>query len=300
MSDPVEEAIELLPCPFCGSKAVTDKFKAAGVHQTLVRCTGCNLQIQNADYKASAIERWNTRSKQPAPVGVEKLKREASELKTVYLTDNAHHAEVLADRERLIDHLASRGLLRAQTAGDFVMVPREPTEEMQKKFLTLKPYIELVVSSFEFKKRYQAMLSAAPGPDAPDRSGAMEDLKIYECEYGCGLHWTARHYKRLANQWRGIAAEMGFEPKSHKDVRPKGWLLERCAMFKERLKSAALSPAEEIEGLDEILRHFSFQEGWLKKADPDQPVSIEGVAGDFVKLFEVVRRYRKQRGQSCE
>lgn len=41
------------------------------------------------------------------------------------------------------------------------------------------------------------------------------------------------YYKRLADTWRGIAAEMGYEPKSHLSARPKNqWLLDRCAQYR--------------------------------------------------------------------
>ena len=50
------------------------------------------------------------------------------------------------------------------------------------------------------------------------------------------------YLQRQADRWRGIAAEMGYEPNAHKNVRPTSkWLLSRIHAFKQQASSPALS-----------------------------------------------------------
>lgn len=62
-----------------------------------------------------------------------------------------------------------------------------------------------------------------------------------------------KEMSRQDDNWRGIAAEMGYEPKAHLDVRPKGqWILDRIAKFRrmvareELIKDPTL--AHDIDG----------------------------------------------------
>lgn len=72
-----DPAIKLLPCPFCGGKAVAWRYPPTG--EAVVSCEGdrhcCNVvvRIDGGDYeaaKAKAIAKWNTRPGDPrAPCG---------------------------------------------------------------------------------------------------------------------------------------------------------------------------------------------------------------------------------------
>jgi hypothetical protein len=62
---------------------------------------------------------------------------------------------------------------------------------------------------------------------------------------------------RRADRWRGIAAEMGYEPRAHLNVRPTDkWLLDRI----ERFRAAACTlpaPANDSEAVGYMLREKS-------------------------------------------
>jgi len=75
MTDTTSAAPSLLPCPFCGSKAVASINKSESlwshdiVDWTRVHCTNddCNAQTEPTcdGYEPSAIEVWNRRAPQP-------------------------------------------------------------------------------------------------------------------------------------------------------------------------------------------------------------------------------------------
>lgn len=80
---PLQKAVELLPCPFCGARAV---IKQAG--ETRYWWVGCEIHLceepkgcgvsRSAYDKQEAIDRWNTR---PAAKQLEALQKENEELK---------------------------------------------------------------------------------------------------------------------------------------------------------------------------------------------------------------------------
>jgi len=55
------EAVELLPCPFCGSDETSHGFVNAGMIMGNCECHACNACIW-AETEAEAIAAWNTRA----------------------------------------------------------------------------------------------------------------------------------------------------------------------------------------------------------------------------------------------
>jgi Lar family restriction alleviation protein len=71
-SEQQREAMEPLPCPFCGDEA-EEQQRPNGLHY--VECTGCPAQVFNRE-RAEAIAAWNRRALPPA---VSLLLRQAAE-----------------------------------------------------------------------------------------------------------------------------------------------------------------------------------------------------------------------------
>lgn len=75
--------------------------------------------------------------------------------------------------------------------------------------------------------------------------------------------------QRGCNQWRGIAAAMGFEPDNHLDVRPTApWLLDRIARFRAR---AAEEVAADLNAENEKLRADARRYRHLRNRDAGPP-----------------------------
>jgi len=127
--DPVEEAIELLPCPFCGS-APRYTANAPGMNNHHIHCRCDAAPSVKGPTDLWVIGAWNARSKQPAPV------------ETHY---EAFKHEVLED-------LQQRWGISKNLQNDLA----ETAERLSR-----------------------AMLSAAPRPDAPDRSDIEQRIRRY-------------------------------------------------------------------------------------------------------------------------
>lgn len=60
---------ELLPCPFCGGKAVLEPYKARKGYEATIQCNGgCILYMTTITYDTeeeaveTVVKRWNTRT----------------------------------------------------------------------------------------------------------------------------------------------------------------------------------------------------------------------------------------------
>lgn len=60
---------ELLPCPFCGGKAVLEPYKARKGYEATIQCNGvCILYMRTITYDTeeeaieTVVKRWNTRT----------------------------------------------------------------------------------------------------------------------------------------------------------------------------------------------------------------------------------------------
>lgn len=60
MTTEIDRLIELLPCPFCGDRAVCSPADDSGEVVYTVACMSCQAQITKC-YVAGAIEQWNMR-----------------------------------------------------------------------------------------------------------------------------------------------------------------------------------------------------------------------------------------------
>ena len=91
MADPMQQARELLPCPFCGGEATLTM--VGNVHSTrkcIVKCSGCRYQRTDAALRYgdewlrnTAIAAWNRRvALRAAPEGlIEQHARDSQELR---------------------------------------------------------------------------------------------------------------------------------------------------------------------------------------------------------------------------
>lgn len=64
------------------------------------------------------------------------------------------------------------------------------------------------------------------------------------------LEQLIAYQKRKADDWRGIAAAMGYEPRAHLDVRPTSkWLTDRIERFRnEAARATITSEADNADG----------------------------------------------------
>jgi len=67
-----QPTIELLPCPFCGGKAV---FDGNGFGDYYARCVACGARSSDwhCEERGQAAERWNTRAKLAEKQGVAEI-----------------------------------------------------------------------------------------------------------------------------------------------------------------------------------------------------------------------------------
>jgi hypothetical protein len=164
----------LLACPFCGSEAVAENF----VVEACVRCLSCKAQVvrQHGTYDdtglPAAIAAWNRREAATAlsvrvPEGdmaralewVRMCAREFSgTLEEISIANSA-----LASIEEAI------AAYTTPQPGDGVVVPREPTREMQHAYMdSIDKHLHRVQTDPPFGRfdnhrlAYKAMIAAAP------------------------------------------------------------------------------------------------------------------------------------------
>jgi len=107
MADPMQQARELLPCPFCGeaNHLLVEHLDGTIIHPAYqVRCDNCGASSGYTD--RSCAELWNTRA---APEGLV--------LVPVELTEEMHLAGVLARRNGGATHDVYRAMLAARPQG---------------------------------------------------------------------------------------------------------------------------------------------------------------------------------------
>ena len=90
----------------------------------------------------------------PEPVvDVEALKRDARTMRSVYKPDSIHHAEIIADRERLIDAINQSGYLKTPAEGQLTPSFAEQLTTMDRPQVAISPLrVEPSVTYDEFKK----------------------------------------------------------------------------------------------------------------------------------------------------
>lgn len=90
----------------------------------------------------------------------------------------------------------------------------------------------------------------------------------HTCLY-CGSALSPFQTLQKGENWRGIAADMGYEPLAHKNVRPRNdWIVDRIKMFKHKAAEELLRsnyPAL-MDVLEERLRQVE-KEGWTTDHD---------------------------------
>lgn len=82
MKERIEAIADLLPCPFCGGEAFSDKINAphwkTGKETFWVECRSCVAMTVPEETEAAAIEKWNTRT---ATAEIKRLRGENAELR---------------------------------------------------------------------------------------------------------------------------------------------------------------------------------------------------------------------------
>lgn len=132
---------ELLPCPFCGSAAEVYNASCRNPHDPtmidvhwIADCTKCDCNIEFNQTEVDAITAWNTRP-QPQPIDVGAIKREVADNIGCTIGDLTLHDA--------IDHLASRGYLRAPV----VLTPNTYPYDTSK-YIVLPPVNRKDVADF--------------------------------------------------------------------------------------------------------------------------------------------------------
>ena len=116
------EAVELLPCPFCGSDDV--RFEPTYIDNDNWGCIVCKACSAEADYgsRKDATSFWNTRAKQPTEV-TEAMKRAGAFAAAAYGHPNLYHpnGEMLEEI-----YLA----MRSQQSGNSPLLTPEEEDEL--------------------------------------------------------------------------------------------------------------------------------------------------------------------------
>lgn len=79
---------------------------------------------------------------------------------------------------------------------------------------------------------------------------------------------AAQYWKRQSDTWRGIAAEMGYEPKAHIKARPTArWLLDRIAKYRQQIVDAAHpQPVAEAGQVERMREAATDSIQWMARA----------------------------------
>lgn len=172
MTEPKAQAVELLPCPFCGDEAGPeisgDEFATADSTYTIF-CNGCHASAATEHTYGEAVARWNTRAA-----------------------------------------LASSPPTNAPSS-DYVLVPREPTEEMMRAAWDASEdyFVSDAISKTGLQFALAAMLAAAPSPPQADHvervarthvmSGDPDDLGQIALQWYLGFNFGYPHTVRESN-----------------------------------------------------------------------------------------------------
>jgi Lar family restriction alleviation protein len=65
-TDKEQKEIHLLPCPFCGGKAMYSKYQTYAFGHTVVTCEKCGACIDNTELRENAVNAWNRRAQEGA------------------------------------------------------------------------------------------------------------------------------------------------------------------------------------------------------------------------------------------
>lgn len=159
-------------CPWCKDQAILDYYEQVdypnGVSSAEYWTIGCSnnkciigiilTQYTAFDSEQDAIAAWNTRSAL-APRDVGALKREVWEHFDGAI-QNTSSVNLGRFASNVIDHLASIGAIGGAAEG-YVMVPKEPTEEMCRKGVYRDIDLTMEIDEATARSVYRAMIAAA-------------------------------------------------------------------------------------------------------------------------------------------
>ena len=143
-----QDAVKLLPCPFCGAAA---KLEQGGFGEQFAACTRCWLHMGMAwaDTKENAVKGWNTRAPTPRE---QELEARCRELEAATLTE-------WKKRERLSQYPRGKTVCPTKALGDLAYMVDKLEAQNKALWELVSEYAECEVYS-PLDKKAKRLLAA--------------------------------------------------------------------------------------------------------------------------------------------